>query len=117
MNIEINFIKDIPTEQIDKFEDKVVYNTAVFTRESTKSANAYPYLSGNLRRSEVSAPISGNDKEYGLQAGTDYAKYVWNMTNVNWTNSNTEPQWYFNVFRKRAAIIVAGAVVKALKEI
>lgn len=117
MNVEIKFVKDIPKEQIEHFEDRVVYNTAALTRESTKNANAYPYLTGNLRRSEVSAPISGSNKEYGLQSGTGYAKYVWNMNNVHWTNSSTQPQWYYNIFRQKAALIVANAVVKAIKEL
>ena len=32
MDIEVKVIKGIPTKQIDKFEDRVVYNTAVLTK-------------------------------------------------------------------------------------
>lgn len=117
MNVEIKVVKELPKKQIDKFEDRVVYNTAVLTREYTKTMNAYPYLSGNLRRSETSAAISGSGKDYGLQAGTKYAKRVWNMTNVKWTNSSTQPQWYYNVFRRKGQSIITGAVSKAIKEI
>lgn len=117
MNIEVQIIKDIPKDQIKKFEDRTTYNTAVLTREYTKSANAYPYLTGELRRSEVSSPIVGSNNSYGLIAGVKYAKRVWNYKNVNWTNASTQPQWYYSVFRQKGASIVNNAVSRALKEI
>lgn len=117
MNIEFNIIKDIPVKQILQFENKVVYNTAVFTREYTKRANAYPYRTGKLRASETSSAISGSNKEYGLSAGVGYATRVWNYTNVNWTNPSTKPQWYFTTFKNQTMSIVSSAVSKALKEI
>lgn len=117
MNVEIKILKDLPTKQLNHFEDRVIYNTAVLTREYTKTANAYPYLTGNLRRSEVSSPILGSNKSYGLQAGTNYAKAVWNMTNVSWTNKSTQPQWYYNILRRKGESIIQNAVSRALKEI
>lgn len=117
MNIEVKIIKGIPTQQINKFEDRVVYNTAVATKEFTKGQNAYPYRTGELRRAEVASAITGSNKEYGLGAGVNYAKYVWNMTNVKWTNSSTIPQWYYNTFRQKGALLLTNAVVKAKKEI
>lgn len=117
MIAEIKIIKDIPKQEISKFEDKVVYNTAVITREYTKGQNAYPYLTGELARSEASAPVIGSNKNYGLQTGVGYAKQVWNYTNVDWTNPSTQPQWYYSVFRKQGISIVSNAVNRALKEI
>lgn len=117
MNVEVIILKDLPVKQIQNFEDKVIYNTAVLTREYTKNSNAYPYLSGKLRRTEVSAPIVGSNKEYGLTAGVDYAKRVWNYTDVNWTNPETKPKWYFTTFKNQANTIVSNAVVRAIKEI
>lgn len=117
MNIEVKIIKGIPTQQINKFEDRVVYNTAVATKEFTKGQNAYPYRTGELRRAEVASAITGSNKEYGLGAGVNYAKYVWNMTNVKWTNSSTIPQWYYNAFRQKGTLLLTNAVVKAKKEI
>lgn len=117
MNIEIEIVKGIPVEQINKFEDRVVYNTAVVTREFTKSRNNYPYLSGTLAREEMAAPVVGSNKEYGLTAGTDYAVAVWQMKNVNWTNKNTQPQWYYTNFIEKGGVLLADAVIRAKKEV
>lgn len=117
MNVEVEIIKGIPKEQIEKFEDRVVYNTAVLTREYVKGSDGYPYRTGNLRAAEVASPILGTNKNYELLAGVKYAKRVYNMTNVNWTNPSTIPQWYYNTFRQRGNAIVGNAVTSAIKEI
>ena len=117
MNVEVILAKPIPVEQISNFEDKTVYNTAVLTREYTKSSNAYPYLTGKLQKSEVAAPIIGSNKKYGLLAGVDYATTVWGYRNVAWTNPSTKPQWYYSEFREKGSIIVSNAVQRALKEV
>jgi hypothetical protein len=115
MNVEIEIVKGIPSEQIENFLDKTVYNVAVETREETKSLNAFPVRTGTLQREEVAQEIIGNNKEYGLGAGTSYAKYVWKMENVNWTNKSTLPHWYYTVFNKKGATILTNAINKALK--
>ena len=117
MNIEVKIVKDLPVEQINKFEDKVVYDVAVLTREFTKSSNAFPYLTGELQRQEIAAPIIGSNKDYGLSAGVSYATRVYNFKNANWTNPSTQPQWYYNVFNKNGNTIISDSVVRALKEV
>lgn len=117
MEVEITIKKELPKNQIEKFEDRVVYNVAVMTRETTKDNNFFPHLTGELERQEIAAPIIGSNKTYSLQSGVDYAKYVWKMTNVNWTNKQTQPQWYYNAFYKTKEIITSAAVSKVLKEI
>jgi len=117
MNIEVQIIKGLPTEKIAKFEDKVVYDVAVLTREYAKGSDAFPYLTGELMRSEVAAPIVSTDKGYGLTSGVDYATRVWNYTNAKWTNPATEPQWYYSIFNKNGSTILSDAVIRALKEI
>lgn len=105
-------------QDIDRFTDKVVYNVAVLTREMTKNLRAYPRLTGRLEQTEVSEQVVGSNKEYGLSAGVEYAKYVWvKGKNTNWTNSSTEPQWYYTVFDKHDKEIVHNAVNRALKEV
>lgn len=117
MDIEVKIIKGIPTQQINKFEDRVVYNTAVTTREYVKSRHGYPYKSGELQKSEIASPILGSNKTYELTSGVGYGKTVYNYTNVNWTNSSTIPQWYYNAFRQKGALLLTNAVIKAKKEI
>lgn len=117
IGVEVEIIKGIPEEQIDKFEDKVVYFTAIGTREYTKGRNAYPYLTGKLARAEIESPVIGSNKEYGLLAGTDYAKYVYNFKKAKWTNKSTLPQWYHTAFKTRGKAIVMEAVAHSLKEI
>lgn len=117
MNVEIEIVKGLPKQQIEQFEDKVVYNVAVMTRETTKANNFYPHLTGELERQEIKEPILGSNMTYSLTGGVDYAKYVWKMTDVNWTNKQTQPQWYYNAFVKQKEVITTASVVKALKEI
>ena len=118
MDIDVKIVKDIPKKQIEKFEDRVIYNCAVYTREFTKSSQTFPYLSGKLEREEVSLPIQSlGKKEYGLGSGVDYAVYLWNKDKVNWTNSATKPKWYKTVFDNRKETIVSQAENTALKEI
>ena len=114
---EVKIIKDIPKKQINQFEDRVVYFTAIGTREYTKGRRAYPYLTGNLERAEVASPVTGSNKEYNLLAGTNYAKYVYRMKNPNWTNKSTLPKWYHTAYKTRKKSIVMEAVSHSLKEI
>ena len=114
---EVKVVKGLPTKQIDKFEDRTVYNTAVLTREYTKSRNAYPYRTGRLRSAEIALPVEGSNKVYSLGAGVNYAPAVWKMTNVKWTNPSTQPQWYYTSFREKGALLTTNAVIRALKEI
>jgi hypothetical protein len=117
MNIEIQVLKGIPEKQINKFQDRTIYNTAVFTREETKALNAYPVRSGELKRQEIAQQIIGNNKEYGLGSGVNYAHRVYKYENVNWTNKSTLPHWYTTVLNKQGKTILANAVKRALKEI
>ena len=117
MKVLMYWTKGIPYNKISQFEDDTVYNVAVYTRDFTKNLDAFPYLTGELRRREVAASIWGNNKEYGLRKGIDYANAVWKMTDVNWTNKKTRPQWYYNVFLNHKYTIVNQAKYSALKEI
>lgn len=113
MSIEVKIIKDIPEKEITKYEDRVVYYSAVLTREYTKGMSAYPHLTGELEKQEIKAPITGSNGEYNLLWGVDYAPYVWKMKNVDWTNENTKPQWYKTVYRQKEKTIIDTAMQRA----
>lgn len=117
MQVEVKIVKEIPEKQIDKFEDKVVYYTAIATREYVKSRHGYPRLSGKLRAEEIVAPITGGNKTYNLLTGVGYAKTVYNYHDVNWTNPSTLPHWYYTAFRIRGSSLLTNALYKSLKEI
>lgn len=118
MNIEFEILKDIPVQQIAKFENQTVKNIATLTKDTTKTKQAFPYLTGELERAEsTSEPIGLNDLEYGLVAGVDYAFDVWKMKDVNWTNDKTEEQWYHTIFKNNTAIIVQQACISALRSV
>ena len=116
--MDVEIVKDIPEAQIKKFEDRVIYNTAVLTREYVKGVGGYPYLTGKLERTESSAPITkSGESEYDLLAGVDYAKRVWNYRKANWTNKATIPQWYYTAFNQKGNILLNNAIDKAKKEL
>lgn len=115
MNVEVEIVKGIPEQQIEQFTDRVIYNTAVLTREETKSLNAFPQLTGTLMREELSQQIIGNNKEYGLASGTSYAKAVYDYNKVNWTNKSTLPHWYKSVFEKTGNMILFNSIARSLK--
>lgn len=117
MKLEAEIIKDIPEKQIKIYQDKVVYYTAVETREYTKGMGAYPRLTGELERTEVASPITGGNATYNLLAGVRYAKYVWNYNNAKWTNAKTVPQWYKNIYKKYHNRILHTAKTRASQEI
>ena len=117
MSLEAQIIKEIPEKQLNQFKDRVVYYTASLTREYTKGMGAYPELSGDLKRYEIASHITGGNAQYNLLAGVDYAKYVWNFNNVKWTNPNTIPKWYYNVYRQKGKIILTNASTRAMREI
>ena len=118
MNVNVTILKDIPKEQINKYQDRFVYNVAVLTREFTKGSRAYPVLTGELEKTEIKAPIRNTGKnEYALLRGTEYGKYVYKMTGVHWTNPSTKPQWYDTIYRSKKATINSMAQSTALKEI
>lgn len=116
ITLDTKIIKDIPEKEISTFEDKVVYYAAMYTREYTKNMNAYPELTGELRKQEIKAPITGSNGVYELLDGTTYAKYVYKMDDVKWTNQSTIPQWYDNVYKRKQNLIIEKSKQAALKE-
>lgn len=117
MEIEVKILKGIPVKQLDFFKDKVVYYTAMATREYVKGRNGYPYLTGKLMQEEIASPIVGSNKEYSLLGGVKYAKRVYNYDNVKWTNQSTIPHWYYTAFRMKSSVLTTNAVIRTLKEL
>lgn len=118
IGVNVSIPKGLPIEQIDNFVDRVVYNTALITKEETKKQEAYPFRTGLLSKTEFNSQIVGSNKEYGLIAGVDYAVDVWGYPqNTNWTNPRTQAQWYETVYKNNKEKITDQAVRKALSEL
>lgn len=118
LDVKVSFNVPELVDTIEYFSDKVVYNVAVLTREMTKNLRAFPRLTGKLEQEEVASHIIGNNKEYGLIAGVDYAVSVWNFgENTAWTNPNTQTKWYYSVYDRHEKEIVNNAVDRVLKEV
>ena len=97
MNVEVEIIKDIPKQDIQRFEDTTIYNIARETLNMT--AGFFPRLTGDLERGSYAMGVVGSNKSYGIGSTVDYAKYVWEYPqNTNWTNSATLAQWYYTKF-------------------
>ena len=121
-SVKVEIVKDLPVEQIKKWEDKVVYGLARATLDFTNSKNYFPRLSGDLQISSMSCGVLNlGNMEYGLSydEGTAYyTKYVWKMgDNTNWTNPNTLPQWYIGTFSKHSTELVQLALKNAESEL
>lgn len=124
MSISFSFkiIKDLPVEQLKKWQDKVVYGIARQTLDFTNSKNYFPRLSGDLQLSSMSCGVLNlGNMEYGLSydEGTAYyTKYVWKMgEGTNWTNPSTLPRWYANAFFRHKTEIVQLALKNAESEL
>lgn len=113
MNIEVEITKDIPVNKINKFADLVVEGVARATLDMTEGF--FPRLTGNLEIGAYSMGVVGSNKTYGIGSTVDYAKYVWEMKGVNWTNPNTLEQWYLTTFKNKKEHILNQAVTGAKK--
>lgn len=123
MNLDAEFevIRPIPEAQILQLENKIVENVAMLTRQETNNKDAFPYLTGELKRSELGDDIINiANLEYGLSAGVDYAKYVWDMParpDTNWTNDKTEAQWYLTIYKNHTGSILQQASISAIRSV
>ena len=72
--------------------------------------------SGTLRRSSIAGGVRGSSGDFYIGSYTKYAKYVWNMENVNWTTPGTNNKWYARTLKKHKATIVNNAINKSWRK-
>lgn len=121
-SVEVKIIKDLPVEQLRKWQDKVVYGMARQTLDFTNNKNYFPHLSGDLQRASMSAGVIDlGNMTYGLsydEGVAYYTKYVWKMgEGTHWTNDNTLPKWYVSAFSRHKTEIVQLAIKNAESEL
>ena len=115
--VEVILVKDLPTNEINEYMDKIVYGIARTTLDLTNTGHHFPYLTGELNRASMAeGVVKESYGNYHLGAnGVDYAPKVWNYgSNTNWTNASTYPQWFITEFKRDKNIIVESAIKQAL---
>lgn len=114
--VKVEIIKDIPTKEINKYMDQVVFGIARATLDFTNTGHHFPYRTGALNRASMSEGVVHEGfATYHLGArGVEYAPKVWNYENVNWTNKSTYPKWYLTEFQKDKNTIVQTAIKTVL---
>ena len=117
--VEIIIVKDLPVEQLKKWQDKVVFGMARATLDITNSSHYFPYRTGALNQGSMAMGVRGSNTTYELGAdGVSYAPRVWQFGDrTNWTNPSTLPQWYISAFDKHKIEIVQLAVKNAESEL
>lgn len=118
-SVEVKVIKDLPVEQLRKWQDKVVYGMARVTLDITNSSHYFPYRTGALNQGSMAMGVQGANSEYELGAtGVSYAPRVWKFgADTNWTNPSTLPQWYVSTFSRHKTEIVQLAIKNAESEL
>ena len=118
-SVEIKIVKDLPVEQLKKWQDKVVFGMARATLDITNTSHYFPYRTGALNQGSMAMGVQGSNATYELGAtGVSYAPRVWQFgENTNWTNPNTLPKWYISAFNKHKTEIVQLAVKNAESEL
>ena len=119
IDVSIEIKRDLPKDQLKKWQDKVVYSLARATLDFTDDAYHFPYRTGELKRASMAQGVEGNNMTYYLGArGVNYAPRVWTWgENTNWTNPSTLPQWYVSVFDKYKTELVDLAIKNAESEL
>lgn len=119
ISVSVQVTKDLPVNQINAWQDKVVYSMTRATLDFTNSKRHFPYLTGALNQASMAQGVVGNNKTYTLGArGVTYAPAVWKYgEGTNWTNPSTLPQWYASVFERYKNEIIQLAVKNAESEL
>lgn len=95
--------------------DKTLYQMAKMTLDM--SIPTIPKDSGTMRRTSMAGGVRGGNGDIYIGSYTDYATYVWRMTNVNWTTPGTNGQWYARTLKQHQATIVNNAINRAWNEV
>lgn len=119
ITVKVQVVKDLPVEQLRKWQDKVVYGVARATLDFTNSNHYFPYRTGALNQGSMAMGVQGANGEYELGAtGVSYAPRVWKFgEDTNWTNPSTLPQWYVSTFSRHKTEIMDVAIKNAESEL
>lgn len=120
VEVEINFIEELPIDKINEYKDLVVFGVARNVLDYTLAENRFPYLTGELQRSAMAEGVRKESEcTYYLGAeGVDYAKRVWEYPQkTNWTNPDTYAQWYVTMYQNKTEVITQNAIDNAIRSV
>lgn len=98
---------------LKKIPDDILYSIARQTLDLSEPMIPMSKIKGHagtLRRSGFSRGVRGGKGDYYIGSYTKYAKYVWNMSGVNWTTPGTNNKWYARTLKKYSSTIINNAV-------
>ena len=95
--------------------DKGVYMIARETLD--RSETKIPKDTGRMRTSTMSGGVKGSSGNWYIGSYTDYASSDWKMPDsTNWSEPNTNNQWFIRTLNEQGASIVDTALSKYWKE-
>lgn len=99
-------------EEVKQVSDKIMYAVARITLDLsyTNIPLSNSKGRGKLRQTSMSAGVRGSEGNYYIGSYTNYAKYVWNMKDVNWSTPNTFGKWYEENWKRNRTNIMNQAI-------
>ena len=101
----LNGLKRIP--------DDILYLTARETLDLSQpiipKSNTKNHA-GTLRRATSAGGVRGGNGDFYIGSYTNYAKYVWKMSNVHWTTPGTNNKWFARALKQHSSTIINNAI-------
>ena len=99
---------------LKKIPDDILYEIA---RDTLVFASpTIPQDTRTMYRQTNANGVRGGNGDFYLQSSPGYAKYVWNMENVNWTTPGTNNKWFARALKKHGATIINNAINKSWRK-
>lgn len=122
VDVEVQILKDLPIDKINKYVDLVIYGIARNTLDYTMAENRFPYKTGNLQRSSMAQGVRQEQNGtycLDIPENAQYAVFVWDMPQetTNWTNPDTYAKWYLTTFQNKKEVITQQAIDNAKRSI
>lgn len=117
VSYDVTWLKELPKDQINGFEDEVVYRIARMTLDFT--IPHIPYLTGRLQRASLAYGVQGGNRTYSLGATGEasYAKtvYFYPQESTHWTNPRSYSKWFYTEYKNQKEVITGNAVTASYK--
>lgn len=110
-NTTMSGLKRIPDDILFSVAKQTLDMSTQYTPMSNMKNHA-----GTLRRATTSGGVRGGNGDFYIGSYTNYAKYVWNMENVNWTTPGTNNKWFARTLKQHQATILDNAINQSWKK-